>query len=131
MTGDSEARAEMGQEKPSSPPNLVREQIQPCQAEAAEGLIDTAITGRDKGGFEPEKAAHTQKEGHSDTAASKTAPKPPDSTANANSNDLFGEEDNEYISGYKLYAALFGIVSVFFLVLLDFSITATVSARSF
>ena len=43
---------------------------------------------------------------------------------------MFGEEDNEYISGYKLYAALFGIMSVFFIVLLDFSIIATVSTDS-
>ncbi|EQB55881.1 major facilitator superfamily transporter [Colletotrichum gloeosporioides Cg-14] len=54
-----------------------------------------------------------------------TGPESPETAANLNVNDEFGKEDHEYISGYRLYAALFGIMSVFFLVLLDFSITAT------
>ncbi|KAI0204997.1 major facilitator superfamily transporter [Astrocystis sublimbata] len=41
------------------------------------------------------------------------------------SHDGFGGEDDEYISGYKLFAALFGITSVFFIILLDFSIIST------
>lgn len=45
--------------------------------------------------------------------------------------DGFGEEDDEYISGYRLFAALIGIVSVFFIVLLDFSIISTVSILLF
>ncbi|KAJ3951457.1 hypothetical protein N0V92_012132 [Colletotrichum tropicale] len=64
------------------------------------------------------------------TAATSTDPESPESAANPAVNDDFGKEDHEYISGYRLYAALFGIMSVFFLVLLDFSITATVSTVS-
>lgn len=39
----------------------------------------------------------------------------------------FGWEESKHISGFKLYMALFSIISVFFLVLLDFSILSTVS----
>lgn len=46
--------------------------------------------------------------------------------ANPISNDDFGREDDEYISGYRLLAALVGIISAFFIVLLDFSIISTV-----
>lgn len=53
-----------------------------------------------------------------------------DTAADPASQNQFGEEDKEYISGYKLYIALFSIIYVFFLVLLDFSITATVSTAS-
>ncbi|KAJ0384262.1 hypothetical protein COL922a_008775 [Colletotrichum nupharicola] len=59
------------------------------------------------------------------TAAPDTGPESPEANANPAVNGDFGKEDHEYISGYRLYAALFGIMSVFFLVLLDFSITAT------
>ncbi|KAI8186434.1 Efflux pump mokI [Colletotrichum sp. SAR 10_75] len=59
------------------------------------------------------------------TAAPDTGPESPEADANPAVNGDFGKEDHEYISGYRLYAALFGIMSVFFLVLLDFSITAT------
>lgn len=64
------------------------------------------------------------------STASKTAPVSPEMSAHPTSPDDFGREDDEYISGYKLYAALFGIASVFFIVLLDFSIISTVSADS-
>lgn len=95
---------------------------------------ESTMIEQEKEGSGPEKAVHTYnnvKEGTVGTIASKSAPKLPEPTANPASNGVFGEEDIEYISGYKLYVALFGIVSVFFLVLLDFSITATVSAGSF
>ncbi|KAJ0293743.1 hypothetical protein CBS470a_001564 [Colletotrichum nupharicola] len=59
------------------------------------------------------------------TAATSTDPELPEIATNPAVNGDFGKEDHEYISGYRLYAALFGIMSVFFLVLLDFSITAT------
>lgn len=134
MTRDSRAHSELGDGKSSSPPNMVREEIQPSQAETAQGIAETTVTGMEKEGLDPEKAVHTQNSipsGNSGTVASKTAPDLRGSTANPASNNLFGEEDNEYISGCKLYVALFGIVAVFFLVLLDFSITATVSAGGF
>lgn len=128
MTRESKAHPDLGEQKSSSPPNLVREEIQPRQAETAEGMAETTVTGVEKEGLHPEKAVHAQNSARKGSIASKTAPDPPESTANPAPNDFFGEEDNEYISGYKLYVALFGIVAVFFLVLLDFSITATVSA---
>ena len=86
-----------------------------------------------KGGTDPEKAVHTHddvQEEISRTTAARTAPGSSEIAANPTLEDMFGEEDNEYISGYKLYAALFGIMSVFFIVLLDFSIIATVSTDS-
>lgn len=64
------------------------------------------------------------------TATSKVAPDATEIAAGPASQHQFGEEDKEYISGYKLFAALFSIICVFFLVLLDFSITATVSTGS-
>lgn len=131
MTRESKAHPDLGDEKSPSPPNLVHEEIHPTQAEIVEGMAETTVTGVEKEGLDPEKAVHTQNSARKGSIASKTAPDPPESTANPASNDLFGEEDNEYISGYKLYVALFGIVAVFFLVLLDFSITATVSAGGF
>jgi hypothetical protein len=78
----------------------------------------------------PEKDVRTHEdlsEKRSERRPSTTVPEPPQIATNPVSNQGFGEADGQYISGYKLYAALFGIVSVFFLVLLDFSITATVS----
>ncbi|KAG6354246.1 hypothetical protein INS49_004851 [Diaporthe citri] len=86
------------------------------------------MTSPDKGGPDPEKAVQPHnrvQEGILRTTASKTAPDATEPAANPASRNHFGDEDNEYITGYKLYAALFGIVCVFFLVLLDFSITAT------
>lgn len=86
-----------------------------------------------KGGPDPEKIVHTHddvQEEISGTTASRTAPDLPEIAAYPTSPDDFGREDDEYISGYKLYAALFGIISVFFLVLLDFSIISTVSTGS-
>lgn len=81
------------------------------------------------GGSDPEKTAQKQndvQQGNAETATSK----PPEIAEHDASIDHFGDEDHEYITGYKLYSALFGIVSVFFIVLLDFSITATVSTDS-
>lgn len=69
-------------------------------------------------------------EENSDSTASRTAPVPSESTALLPLSAHSGREDDDYISGHNLFAALFGIVSVFFIVLLDFSITATVSKNS-
>ncbi|KAK2601185.1 hypothetical protein N8I77_010653 [Diaporthe amygdali] len=82
------------------------------------------------GGQDPEKAVNTYDsvpEENLGTIPPKTTPVSPEIAANPTSRGNFDEEDKEYISGYKLYVALFGIISVFFLVLLDFSITATVT----
>ena len=134
MMRESDAHSKLGDGNPSSTPDLIPEEIQPNQSEEEREMGESTVTEQAKGGSDPEKAVHTYnnvKEGTVGTSASKDAPNLPEPAANPASNGVFGEEDNEYISGYKLYVALFGIVSVFFLVLLDFSITATVSAGSF
>jgi len=61
----------------------------------------------------------------SGTTTSRTAPDLLEIAEDSTSLDGFDREDDGYISGYKLFAALFGIISVFFLVLLDFSIIST------
>jgi len=66
----------------------------------------------------------------SGTTTSRTAPDLLEIAEDSTSLDGFDREDDGYISGYKLFAALFGIISVFFLVLLDFSIISTVSTES-
>ncbi|KAI0403185.1 major facilitator superfamily transporter [Xylaria palmicola] len=81
-----------------------------------------------KGGSDPEKPVHTHNDGQQDNAGStavRTAQYLPEIAADSTPNYDFGREDAEYISGYKLYAALFGITSVFFIILLDFSIIST------
>ncbi|KAK7703229.1 hypothetical protein SLS64_009206 [Diaporthe eres] len=86
------------------------------------------MTSPDKGGPDPEKSVQTNDRGQDvilETTASKTDLDATETAANPASQNHFGDEDKEYITGYKLYAALFGIICVFFLVLLDFSITAT------
>lgn len=91
-----------------------------------------SLGAQGNGGSDPEKHTHADgnvEQGINGTVASKTASKPEEATTNPTSNNAFGDEDDEYISGFKLYIALFSIVSVFFLVLLDFSITATVSTE--
>ncbi|KAI8955553.1 efflux pump protein [Xylaria longipes] len=80
------------------------------------------------GGPDPEKPVHTHDDVQEEDVgptASKPAQDLPEIAANPTSNDDFGREDDEYISGYKLFAALFGITSVFFIILLDFSIIST------
>lgn len=93
------------------------------------------MTAPGTGGPSPEnlKAMHTHTNFPDEilgTNASKTAAVLTGTAANPALENHFGEEDHEYISGYKLYSALFGIVCVFFIVLLDFSITATVSIQN-
>ena len=124
------ASSKLGDGRSSSPPTSIREKIQPGQVE---GAAETIMTAPKKGGSDPEKAVHTHddvQEEISGVTASGTAPDSLGIAANPTSRDDFGQEDDEYIIGYKLYGALFGIVSVFFLVLLDFSIIATVSTDS-
>jgi hypothetical protein len=132
MTRESGARSKLGGGRSSSPPASIREKTQPGQAEGPgpEGASETTIIAPKKRGPDPEKAIHTHNDVQyeiSGTTALRAAPDSPEIAANPTSGDDFGNEDDEYISGYKLYVALFSIVSVFFLVLLDFSITATVS----
>ncbi|KAK2766380.1 MFS multidrug transporter [Colletotrichum kahawae] len=89
---------------------------------------EIAMAAKNMGISNSKKAENAQsdaKEEIQGTAAAGTGPESPETAAIPTVSEDFGKEDHEYISGYKLYAALFGIMSVFFLVLLDFSITAT------
>lgn len=134
MTREPEPHSSLGDIRPSSPSISDHGEIQPIHAEKAEGVAGTAMIAPGKGGPTPEKALSTHNNvqaGILGTTTSKNAPDATETTANPASRNDFSEEDKEYISGYKLYAALFGIICVFFLVLLDFSITATVSIGSF
>ncbi|KAF4412777.1 Efflux pump mokI [Colletotrichum fructicola] len=91
---------------------------------------DIAMNAKNMGISNSKKAENAHGDAQGDiqwTAATSTDPELPEIATNPVVNGDFGKEDHEYISGYRLYAALFGIMSVFFLVLLDFSITATVS----
>jgi hypothetical protein len=118
-----------GTGRSSLPPTSIREKIQQRQAE---GAAETTMI-IPKGGPDPEKPVHThddvQEEGLRSTA-SRTAPALLEIAAFPTSPDDFGTEDDEYLSGYKLSAALFGIISIFFIVLLDLSIISTVSMNS-
>lgn len=92
------------------------------------------MTEPEKTTSDPEKSAHAQNDTRGDIPvqiATGTAPVSSEVAAEK-SKSLpadFGQEDDEYLSGYKLFAALFGIISVFFIILLDFSIISTVCAR--
>ncbi|KAI0449644.1 putative MFS multidrug transporter [Xylaria acuta] len=109
----------------SSLPTSINEKVQQGQAE---GAAETITTASKRGGLDPEKSVQTHdniQEENARVAGSGTAPAAPETAANPISNDDFGREDEEYISGYKLFAALIGIISGFFIVLLDFSIIST------
>lgn len=94
---------------------------------------ETTVTAPEKLKPDPEKAVgahnHVQEAILPTTTAVDTSGAA-DTAPDPASQNQFGEEDKEYISGYKLHVALFSIICVFFLVLLDFSITATVSTAS-
>ncbi|KAH0427891.1 MFS multidrug transporter [Colletotrichum camelliae] len=125
MTGESKLRSESDMEPRSPPQASIHEKPQQSQAEMASEI---AMAAKNMGISNSKKAENAQsnaKEETQGTAAAGTGPESPETAAIPTVSEDFGKEDHEYISGYKLYAALFGIMSVFFLVLLDFSITAT------
>ncbi|ETS82216.1 hypothetical protein PFICI_07218 [Pestalotiopsis fici W106-1] len=103
-----------GRESPPPPPSSEKTQQRPIEGAAPEIMMVTP----GKRGPDPEKTALG-------LPASDTAPAPSGIVGDPAALGDFGREDEEYISGYKLFAALFGIVSVFFIVLLDFSIIST------
>ncbi|TGJ79642.1 hypothetical protein E0Z10_g9123 [Xylaria hypoxylon] len=125
MTIESKSHSKSGDEQPSSPPTSIREKIQQGQAE---GTAEAIMIAPKKGGLDPEKSVYThdnvQREDAGSTAL-RTALDSPENAADPTSRGDFGREDDEYISGYRLFAALFGITSVFFIILLDFSIIST------
>lgn len=127
MTGEAQLRSESDMEPRSLPKASIHEKPQQSQAEMA---AEITMTATDMGISSSKKAENAHGDAQREiqgTAAPDTGPESPEANANPAVNGDFGKEDHEYISGYRLYAALFGIMSVFFLVLLDFSITATVS----
>ncbi|KAI0103189.1 major facilitator superfamily transporter [Nemania sp. FL0031] len=82
---------------------------------------------KDKG-LDPEKSEHKHEnvqEEQSGVATSRTTLNAHGAAVDPTLNGGFGREDDEYISGYRLLAALVGIISAFFIVLLDFSIIST------
>ncbi len=130
MAGESEPRSQLGDGASASPPTSIREKIQPGHAERAEAAAGTTVVAPNQGAADPEKAVHSHGSFQGDippTTALSTASGSLEITAAPTSPGDSGREDNEYISGPKLYVALFSIISVFFLVLLDFSILSTVS----
>lgn len=103
------------------------------QQHEPEGVAETTIIIPKNGGQDPKKPVHTHDNAQEEdirSTASRTAPASPEIAANPTLPDSFGRENDKYISGYKLFAALFGIISVSFIVLLDFSIISTVSTDS-
>ncbi|KAH8196984.1 hypothetical protein TruAng_008843 [Truncatella angustata] len=125
MTIVSKSQLKSGDGRSSPSPISNREKIQQRQAE---GTAEPTMIVPKKGDQDPEKPVHTQggvAEKNLRSTASRTAAASPEIAAYRTPQDDFGREDDEYISGYKLFAALFGIVSVFFIVLLDFSIIST------
>ncbi|KAI0514349.1 putative MFS multidrug transporter [Xylaria bambusicola] len=119
MTIESDQRLEPRDGRQSSPPTSVSEKVQPGQAD---GTAEAPPAGSD-----PEKSGQTHDNvlGDVRVTAPGVASTSPEVAANPSSIDGFGTEDEEYISGYKLLAALVGIISAFFIVLLDFSIIST------
>lgn len=127
MVGEAQLPSESDMESRSPPQASIHEKPQQSQAEMAAGIAMTATKMGISNSKKAENANGDAQREIQGTAAPDTGPESPEADANPAVNGDFGKEDHEYISGYRLYAALFGIMSVFFLVLLDFSITATVS----
>ncbi|KAI3395665.1 hypothetical protein diail_1034, partial [Diaporthe ilicicola] len=128
MTRGTNTHSELRDGRDPQAPDLITGEMQPGPARGTGRTIEANLGVQEKGGSDPEKSTHTDdnaQAGVLGTAASKSASKPEETATIPASNNAFGDDDEEYISGYKLYVALFSIVSVFFLVLLDFSITAT------
>ncbi|KAI1274063.1 putative MFS multidrug transporter [Xylaria sp. FL0933] len=121
----SEPQSKSDGRQPPPPLTSIREKAQQRQAA---GTAEIIMIAPEIGVLDPEKPVHTHEElqgEHLGPTALRTAPESPETAGNPTSHDGFGTEDDEYISGYKLFAALVGIISVFFIVLLDFSIIST------
>lgn len=113
----------------SQQPMPIREKTP--QHRQPEGAEEAIRTEPEKMTSDPENSVHAQnatRGGILVQNATGTAPVSSKlATEKSNSPPVdFGQEDDEYLSGYKLFAALFGIISVFFIILLDFSIISTV-----
>ncbi|KAI1345651.1 putative MFS multidrug transporter [Xylaria sp. FL0043] len=125
MAIEPEPQSKSGSRQLPPPLTSIREKAQQRQAA---GTAEIVMIAPEIGVLDPEKPVHTHEElqgEHPGPTALRTAPESPETAANPTSHDGFGSEDDEYISGYKLFAALVGIISVFFIVLLDFSIIST------
>ncbi|KAI1130601.1 putative MFS multidrug transporter [Nemania abortiva] len=125
MAIESESHSKLGDEWSSSAPASTCEKSRQRQVE---GAAETTMIALEKAGLDSEEPVHKRngiQEADSVLNSSRTAPKPPEIAVNPTSANDFGREDDEYISGYRLFAALIGIISAFFIVLLDFSIIST------
>lgn len=117
------------EDRRSSLPTAAHDEIQQSQVERG---AETPTAKPAKGDADPEKPVPTQPEIQEKTLEciiSGTPPALPETNAATISSAEFGAEDEEHITGFRLLAALFGIISVFFIVLLDFSIISTVSGN--
>ena len=133
MTREPDPRSNLGGGQRSSPPPSIHENTELLEVEVQEGTAGTIAIAPETSNVISEKAVQMHdgaQEEISGMVAPKPAPDAPIPTSSFPMSDERGKTDHEYLSGYKLYVALFGIISVFFLVLLDFSITATVSKDS-
>jgi hypothetical protein len=108
--------------------------MEPGHAEGVEVASGTALVALSQGALNHEKVTHSHGgyQGDVPTATALNAPSTSPETAAAYPlPDDSGRENIENISGPKLYIALFSIISVFFLVLLDFSILSPVSMETY
>ncbi|KAI1357760.1 putative MFS multidrug transporter [Xylaria arbuscula] len=118
------SRSKSRGERRSSLPTPISEQVRQHQELPPEIIVIASL------GVSPDPEKNVQshgdnQEGCARVAAPTTSPAPLEAVTNPFPSDEFGREDEEYISGYKLFAALVGIISAFFIVLLDFSIIST------
>ncbi|KAF2967751.1 hypothetical protein GQX73_g5836 [Xylaria multiplex] len=119
MTIEPDQRLKSQDARRSSPPTSIGEKARQGEAD---GIAEAPTASSDR-----EKSVQAHDNTHDDARVTSlgAAFKSPETAANPTSIDGLGAEDEEYISGYKLLAALVGIISAFFIVLLDFSIIST------
>lgn len=119
MAAVSESPPGTHDELPSLPPISI-EQLGTADPAAAAEIGEKADA--DANADSEKHATATTPHGHArDDDSQPTVPE-----SDANLPPAFGTEDAEHLEGFRLLAALVGIVSVFFIVLLDFSIISTV-----
>lgn len=130
MTRESQPRSQLHEGSSASPLASIREKIQAGHAEEAGMASGTALVALSQGNLDQVKVVRSHGGSQGDVPMTTASNIPSSSLEAAAASTLLndsGQENTEYISGPKLYIALFSIISVFFLVLLDFSILSPVS----
>jgi len=133
MTRRSEPRLQLRDGASASPLPSIREKMQAGHAERVEVAPGTTSVALSQGALDHEKCVHSHGGFQGDVPMANALSAPSSSLETAAASTLpnnSSQENNEYISGPKLYISLFSIISVFFLVLLDFSILSPVSTDS-